>query len=104
MPGVDALAPPNRPRRPIEGVHDGRVHSVDGATVMLLLPDFDNGRYTYGPAPWPAGTTDAWSPTDSHRHDLPTPEPGWWCAVAFVGGDPDRPRVLAVYPDWEPDE
>lgn len=105
MPGVDALAPKGPANKPIDGVQDGKVHRVLGdGTVMLLLPDFDDGRYEYGPAPWPAGTSQGTSVSDhgSHSHGLPVATVGIWCAVQFVGGDADMPRVLAAYPGWEP--
>ena len=97
----DALAPKApKSNKPLPGLHDAQVAEVLGGTVTVLLPFHDGGKYRYGPSPWPQGET---SDADTHVHNLPAPSVGLWCAVMFADGDVAYPRVLAAYPDWEPD-
>ena len=104
MPDVDELLARPESRRPISGAHDAQVaRDLGDGTVMLHLPFYDDSRYEYGPAPWPAGTVTPWSETDTHTHELPVSAVGLWCVVVFADDDVHNPRVLAAYPGWEPD-
>lgn len=101
MSSLSDLTTPRHRRRTLSGVFDAQVAQVLGdGTVRVKIPDYDDGKFTYGPAPWPAGTTG--QGPDGHTHQQPAPSTGLWCAVTFVAGDVDRPRVLAAYSGWEP--
>lgn len=79
---------PTAPQAP--GFLEGRIKSADNTGAYFTLPDFDGGKYLFGPAPWPNVKTIVGGIT---YPQIPPPV-GARCLVAFVGSGIDRPWVL----------
>jgi hypothetical protein len=83
-------------------VVEGRVHSVTVAGMFFTVPTWDKGKHRFGPAPWPAATTDAgtYAPVP-HSHTLLIPPAGARCLILFApsdGGEIGNPWCLAWWP------
>jgi hypothetical protein len=78
---------------PVDSVFvEGVVKSVSAAGMKFTLPDLDDGKFEYGPAPYPRLVTLTTTTTDLHTHDvLPAgnqPVKGDRCLAVFTGGGP----------------
>jgi hypothetical protein len=81
------LGPDHTAEPPVRnpGVAEGIVKSVDPATgVMFIVPDFDDGVYAFGPAPYPLAD--------------PAPAAGDRCLVVWVGQGVDNPWIIGSWP------
>ena len=101
-----------RPTRSADGPvppQVGVVRSATAAGVTFVLPDYDDGRHVFGPAPWHQGHA---APTPhshavshsmgggpaeevEHVHGPQPPVVGRSCLVVFVGTGIERPVVVA---------
>ena len=87
----------------------GTVRSVGPDGVVFVLPDYDGGRHTFGPAPWHQGHAAATAHTHAvshsmgggpaesvtHVHAPLPPAVGATCLVLFVGTGIETPVVVA---------
>jgi hypothetical protein len=89
----------------LTGVLEAAVSRASASDLYFTVPDL-GPDWEFGPAPYPRPTADlqtsnAGAPAHSHAIDLTpvdnAPPTGTSIAVSFVGGDPDRPFVLAIY-------
>lgn len=103
--------PPERQEHQFRGVLDALVTRATLTELHFVIPEFDP-QLEFGPAPYPRipqATATAAGPA-LHDHAIVgegdpghpalaplLPPEGTRCLVAFVDGDPDRPRVLATY-------
>ena len=84
-----------------DGVQDAYVSRGTASDLHFVVPDYDP-KFEFGPAPYPRPSNLTTDSASGHTHDIdltPTnvPPKGTRLAVAFVGGDPDRPLVLTIY-------
>lgn len=67
-------------------ITEGLVHEVVTDGLTFTVPDFDDGTYLFGPAPFPQALTF-------------TPAAGDRCLVVFAGAGIDKPWVVGVWPN-----
>ena len=74
---------------------EGVVKKVTPDGAVFTIPDWDDGKHLFGPAPWPMSRVE---PADVggtlHDHTATEPPAGSRCLVLFVGAGVDRPWIL----------
>ncbi len=82
---LDTLAPVlASPRAGGPALVEGRVLDVSGAGMRFVIPDWDEGKHVFGPAPWTITPT--------------APSSGARALVLFLGGGIENPWVLGWWP------
>lgn len=114
--GTSEEPEPDTSARVVEGV----VRSVNADGLKFTVPDWDDGKYVFGPAPWPKSRTE---PNHSpgvmagatavgdhgahdhgphvhadHDHVETVPSKGDRCLVVFVGDGIENPWVVQTWP------
>lgn len=102
MSHLDALVRrPQQRQRQIDGIVDGVVTHAEPGRLWFTVAAFDGGVHEFGGdhgAPYPSAAMHGFDGDPSHSHPPPgPPTAGVTIAAAFVDGDVDQPRVLAVY-------
>lgn len=91
------LSGEREPSQQFQGVFDAVVTRSTADEVWFTIPDF-SPELELGPARYPLSvpsqTEAGGSPSHSHNIDAGQPAAGTDLLIAFVGGDPDKPRVL----------
>jgi hypothetical protein len=89
---------PNPPRA--QGVVEGKVKNVDAKGLYFTVPDWDGGKFTFGPAPWPVSRVEpAVSGADApHDHAETKPSAGDRCLVVFEGEGVSNPWCVGWWP------
>ncbi len=88
----DAVLPYRLPRSAATQANtfvEGVVFDVAPAGMRFTIPEWDNGRHVFGPAPWPASRVE---PADHHAEA--TPRRGARALVLFLGEGIERPWIL----------
>jgi hypothetical protein len=75
---------------------EGECHSVTAEGMYFTIDGWDEGKYVFGPAPWPTSRVDLGP--DAHDHSETVPTAGDRVLVLFLGGGVERPWVLGWWP------
>lgn len=79
---------------------EGKVLNVAAEGLYFIVPDWDQGRHKFGPAPWPRTLVEPSSDGDPmHDHEGSTPSPGDRC-LALLLNRPDGSTVPWVLGWW----
>lgn len=73
---------------------EGIIKAVKPEGATFTIPDWDNGKHVFGPAPWPRSLAKPIVGGDGHTHETSEPPVGSRCLVLFVGAGVDRPWIL----------
>lgn len=89
-----------RPERHLTGsVFEGRIHSVDLAGAYFTS-DMGEGRFKFGPCPYPISSVDVGAGPDAHDHANTPPTVGHRCLVQsyYDSAGTEKFWIIATWP------
>lgn len=81
---------------------EGKITSISLAGIMFTIPTYDESKYVWGPAPYPAWmdkpTNDGGTGASAHTHVMVGPQVGDRCLILFPTGTTIDPWVIGWWP------